>query len=738
MRRLYRPENWRVRHKLTAVVLFPGLLAAAMAVVSISHTIGDANDHRRFSEMARLQQPALDLVRALQDERDVTASFIRGRREAADTDPREQRAEVDTAVAAYRSAAAGIDTTDDPQLDTVLQDIARELGSLPALRTSVDRANLTQSSILANYTTAIRRLLDIGPALASRNGGSAAASHVHSLNALSRATENTSRVRASLNSVLTTRTFLVGQFPDFAGTVARQQESINEFMTTASTEQRSLYADTVKGVPVSTAHAIQERATEQAQSARIDVDPAAWHRASSHKITLMREVEAEILADLVAVSSEAHASRERVALWSAVGLAAVFAATGCVITAVVRSLTRPLARLRMSALEVANERLPEALTRLRQAHVDDLDGYRSTPTGVASDDEIGEVAEAFDAVQNAAVALVRDQAALRAHINGMFIHLSRRNQQRVGRLLTEIGDLEQHERDPDHLARLFRLDHLATQMLRTDESLLVLAGSDTGRIWEQPMPLADIMLAAGAEVEQYTRIDYRPLVTADVAADAVTDLVHLLAELMENATDFSGADTRVTVTCGMAPDRLSDLLISIQDHGTGMTPEHLAAVNQRLASASSLDPGAGRSMGLIVVGRLAAKHGVHVHLVSGVQRGTTALVRIPASLLTARHHGAPAVTHEQCPPTADRPVSRSEPARLSCQGTADDPGTADDNGFPRGAPHSTDAAPAFSSPQEWLTQRRFAQRLHSGDTPAPCPLPPARSGSTPPDTEGRL
>jgi signal transduction histidine kinase len=728
---LYRPENWRVRHKLAAVVLFPGLLAAAMAVVSIAHTIGDANDHRRFLEMARLQQPALGLVRALQDERDVTASFIRGRHKAADAGPREQRAEVDTAVAAYRSAAAGIDTTGDPQLGTVLKDISRELRSLPALRTSVDRATLTQSSVLANYTTAIRRLLDLGPALASRNGGSAAASRVRSLNALSRAAENTSRVRASLNSVLTTRTFLVGQFPDFAGTLARQQESVNEFMTTASTEQRSLYADTVKGAPVSTAHAIQERAIEQAQAPRIDVDPAAWHRAASRKITLMREVEAEILADLVAVSSEAHASRERVALWSAVALAAVFAATGWVITAVVRSLTRPLARLRMSALEVANERLPEALTRLRQADVDDLDGYRSTPTGVASDDEIGEVAEAFDAVHNAAVALVRDQAALRAHINGMFIHLARRNQQRVGRLLTEIGDLEQHERDPDHLARLFRLDHLATQMLRTDESLLVLAGSGTGRIWEQPMPLADIMLAAGAEVEQYTRIDYRPLVSADIAADAVTDLVHLLAELMENATDFSGAHTRVTVTCGMAPDRLGDLLVSIRDQGTGMAPGHLAAVNQRLASASLLDPGAGRSMGLIVVGRLAAKHGVHVHLVCGVQQGTTALVRIPASLFTARDHGA-FVTHEQCPPPADRPVSRSGPARLSC------PGTADDDGFPHGTPHSSDAAPAFSSPQEWLTQRRFAQRLHSGDTPAPCPLPPARSGSTPPDTEGHL
>ncbi|MGW7361674.1 sensor histidine kinase [Streptomyces sp. NPDC054802] len=737
LRRLNRPENWRVRNKLTAVVLLPGLLAGVMAVMSLSHTIGDVDDHRHFSDMARLQQPALDLVRALQDERDVTASFIAGRRKATDTDPRQQRAEADTAAAAYRAAATEIDTTDDPQLLTVLTAITRELHGLPALRISVDTANLTQSTILANYTSTISRLMDLGPALASRNGGSKAASRVRSLNSLSQAVENTSRVRASLNSILTTRTFLVGHFPEFAGAVARQQESVKEFITTANKDQKSLYADTVKGAPVSTAHAIQERATEQAQAPRIDVDPAAWHEASSRKITLMRQVEAEILGDLVAVSSEAHASRERAAVWGAVGLAAVFAATGWMVTAVVRSMTRPLAQLRISALKVANERLPEALTRLRRADVDDLDDYRATPTDVASTDEIGEVAEAFDAVQNAAVALVRDQAALRAHINGMFIHLSRRNQQLVSKLLAEIGDLEQQEDDPDHLARLFRLDHLATQMLRTDESLLVLAGSDTGRVWEQPMPLAEIMLAASAEVEQYTRIDCRSTVPADIAADAVTDLVHLLAELMQNATDFSGASSRVTVACGATSTPHRDLVISIQDEGTGMAAEHLAQVNQRLASASSLDPGTGQSMGLIVVGRLAAKHGIQVRLTSLAQRGTTALVRIPPSLLAASRHNGSHVTDQQFHSSVDGHAGDSWPARAAMQISS--PTVAHDDEFPHNTTQATDAAPMFASPQEWLTQRRFARELHTGESSSPgLPHPGSSTPDTSPTAEGHL
>jgi signal transduction histidine kinase len=729
VRHLTQPKNWRVRHKLTAVVLMPGLLAGVLAAVSLSDTLSDADDYRRFSVLARLQQPAVHLVHALQDERDATAGFIADRRGAAEAKPRRQRAEVDTAAVFYRRAADDIDTSDDPQLQAVLGGVAEELSSLPALRTSVDEANLTQGSILANYTSAISRLMALGPALAAHNGGGEAAGQARALNTLSRAVEHTSRVRADLNSVATTGTFLIGQFPDFVGAVARQQESVDDFLATASEAQQTLYADTVKGVSVSVTQAIQARAAEQAQAPRVDVDPAAWRKASTEKITLMREVESQILDDLISLSGQAHASRQSAALWGAAGLLAAFVVTGWVVTVVVKSMTRPLKTLRISALEVANQHLPEALTRLRQADLDDLGDYRATPTAVASNDEIGEVAEAFDAVQGAAVALVRDQAALRAHINGMFIHLSRRNQHLVSKLLTEIGDMEQHEHDPDHLARLFRLDHLATQLLRTDESLMVLAGSDTGRKWQQPMPLAEILLAASAEVEQYTRIDCRPAGETAIAADAVTDLVHLLAELMENATVFSAASSRVTVTCRLAPGRHTDLVIAIEDQGSGMTTEQLAAVNHRLASALSLDPGGGQSMGLFVVGLLAAKHGIDVRLIPSPQQGTTALVRLPRELLARPRPDHTAGHGQSTPPTlpdgasaGDAPAHPS-PARAAASPALPASSPEGSAALAHGAHLSPDAEPAFGSPQEWLAHRRFADGLHASGVLSPTSIP---------------
>lgn len=717
LRHLNRPENWRVRNKLTAVVLIPGLLAGAMAVVSLSHTVADADDFQDFSDMARLQQPALHLVHALQDERDATAVFIAGRRSA--DRPQPQRTAVDTATTAYHRAAADMDTSDDPHYGALLKAVSRELRSLPALRASVDQATLTQSSILANYSTAIRRLMELGSGLASHNGDSKAASQLRSLNALSQALENTSRVRATLNSVIATGTFLIGQYPDFASAVAHQTESVQEFKTTASRDHQHLYADTVKGADVSTAQAMQERVGEQAQATRINADLDAWRKVSDRKLTLMREVETKILAEVVTTSSHAHAARESAALWGAVGLVTVFGVTGWVVTAVVQSMTRPLKKLRLSALHVAHERLPEALTLLRQADLGRLDDYQATPTQVISRDEIGEVAKAFDAMQDAAVTLVKDQAALRTHINGLFIHLSRRNQDLVGKLLREIGDLEQQENNPDHLARLFRLDHLATQMLRTDDSLLVLAGSDIGRPWEQPMPLADILLAASAEVDQYTRIQCRPMVSADITAEAVTDLVHLLAELMQNATDFSGAHSPVTVTCHASVDRPDELVITIDDEGAGMTPTQLDTVNHRLTSVRSMDPHAGQSMGLFVIGRLAAKHGVRVRLASRPRHGTTALVHLPRTLLATPDRdggtghdepsftGGPAAQHGAAVPATPEPLAGR---------SVGSPGP--------GASFGEDTAPVFASSQEWLAQRRITRSMHDASAPlSPDPIP---------------
>ncbi|WP_039934056.1 sensor histidine kinase [Streptomyces viridochromogenes] len=657
--------------------------------MSLSRTIGDARDYGRFAALARLQRPALGLVHALQDERDDTAAFVAERREGSRGSLDERRAAADTAAVAYRRAAGALDAAGDPRLEVASRRAAEELRTLGGLRRAVDEAGLTQGAIVAGYTVMVSRLMDLGPVLAEHNGDGTSAQRVRVLNTLSVAVENTSRVRAELNAALTTGTFLVGQFPEFAGAVARQQESVDDFLATTSLPQRTLYADSVKGTSVSAAQAIQERAAEQAQAGRIGIEPARWKQVSGRKIALMRTVESRVLDDLISVSDAAHAARLWAGWWGAAGMLAVFLATGGMVTAAVRSMTRPLRTLRASALDVAHHRLPAALERLRQADVDDLGDIRAEPTGVVCEDEIGEVARAFDAVHDAAVRLATDQAALRSHINGMFVHLSRRNQRLVGKLLTEIGDLEQDERDPERLARLFQLDHLATQMLRTDESLLVLAGSDTGRGWDRPMPLAEVLLAASAEVEHYARVVCRPSVEADVVGDAVTDLVHLLAELMENATQFSGPRSTVMVTYGVARDRAAGLVITIVDEGSGMTPADLALANHRLSSVRAFDPEAGQTMGLFVVSRLASRHGISVALVPSPRRGTTALVRLPRHLLARLED-----------PSA---AEAAHPHALAAQ--------------------VPPAAPAFGSAQDWLVHRRFSDGLHADAGHAPPSVP---------------
>lgn len=639
----------------------------------------------------------------------MTAGFIANRK-TLDINPREQRLSVNSAAVEYEQAVSGIDAANDPELSAFIQTVAADLHNLPALRRSVDEANLTQSSIIATYTSTINRLMELGPMIGTRNSDVEAVAQVRSLNALIRVVENTSRVRAELNSALTTGTFLLGEFSNYVGAVARQQESVDDFLGSAGEAQQVTYADTVKGESVSSTQAIQDRVSEQSDISRFDVDPATWNKVSTHKIELMREVENQLLEDLIVLSNRAQESRQSTALWGTVGLLAVFLATAWLVIAVVRSMAHPLRTLRVSALEVANQYLPQALARLRQADLDDLRAFGAKPIEVKSKDEFGDVAEAFDAIQNAAATLVRDQIALRKYINSSFIHLSRRNQNLVSKLLAEIGDLERDEGDPDRLARLFRLDHLATQMLRTDESLLVLAGSDTGRMWPKPMPLADILLAASAEVEQYTRIDCRPMSDTAIVAGVVTDLVHLLAELMENATVFSSTRSRVTVTCEWTTTR-NDLVVNIHDEGSGILAEQLAALNHRLATTSSLDPAGGGGMGLLVVGRLAAKHGINVRLIHSSRRGTAALVRIPRELISLQNFN-----ETYGPKTLDTRLANQR----TLNGTAAAPPESSRSLLPGTVdPISSEGGrPIFESAQEWLAHRRFTDGLHLDSTHA--------------------
>src|SRR5205814_4961756 len=253
------------------------------------------------------------------------------------------------------------------------------------------------------------------------------------------------------------------------------------------------------------------------------------------------------------------------------------------------------------------------------------------PIEVDSTDEIGEVARAFDQVHREAVRLASNEAALRGNVNAMFVNLSRRSQSLVERQIRLIDDLEQGEQDSERLANLFQMDHLATRMRRNSENLLVLAGHEVSRRWTQSVGLVDVLRAAVSEIEKYERVTLNVQPGIAVRGQSVNGVVHLLSELVENATSFSSAETPVNVSGHLLNS--GGVLLDITDQGVGMGAEEMVHANWRLDNPPVVDVAVSRRMGLFVVARLAARHGIRVRLRPAASGGLTALVWLPDEVI---------------------------------------------------------------------------------------------------------
>jgi signal transduction histidine kinase len=293
---------------------------------------------------------------------------------------------------------------------------------------------------------------------------------------------------------------------------------------------------------------------------------------------------------------------------------------------------RPLRRLTAAAHEVATRSLPHAVD-VAQAEGPDAARAAAAPLVAASGDEVGELTQAFNAVQETAVALAAEQAALRRNVNDVFVNMGRRTQNLITRQLAHIDHLENTTEDARALADLFLLDHLATRLRRNAESLLVLAGAESPRPWSRPVSVASVVRAAVAEATDYSRVDVDRLDPASILGVVVSDLSHLLAELVDNALAFSPPNERVVISGRPVGD--GRYVVSVADRGIGLSQDRLAELNERIARPPVHDLAMSKYFGLFVVGRLAQRHGVAVTLSPSPTRGVTAHMTLPTSLLVA-------------------------------------------------------------------------------------------------------
>jgi signal transduction histidine kinase len=412
------------------------------------------------------------------------------------------------------------------------------------------------------------------------------------------------------------------------------QAALDQFKANATSDQVQQYTNTVSGPDVDGRARLAATALARAGSESLGIDRNELAADSTSALGKLRIVESDLLGQLRA-QSDALAAAASMSAWRDIGIVLAALVAALLLTFLIaRVMLKPLRVLRASALEIAYNRLPQTVTRILEDPEPMVAAAKAVePVPITTREEIGELARSFDEVHEQAVKMAAEQALLRENVNGIFVNLSRRSQRLVERQLGVIDRLEADEQDPDHLASLFELDHLATRLRRNGESLLVLSGAGLAKSVPKPVSAADVIGAAVSEIEQYARVEVGVIPEVAVRGLSVHDLVHLLAELLDNATYFSEPETKVSVRAVVT--RRKALAIQITDRGVGMSEEQVAEANQRLADPPDLDVSVTRRMGLYVVARLAQRHGIEVRVRENedIEGGVIARVVVPAELL---------------------------------------------------------------------------------------------------------
>ncbi|NJP33043.1 sensor histidine kinase [Micromonospora thermarum] len=620
-------RDWPIRSKLTALVVVPLTALLALWLFATTLTFGPALDLLSARTLLYdLGRPGEAVVAELQRERRLSVVHLSTRRDLPGL--AEQRQRTDRAIAELRRRVAGEDLRDaaGDLLDARLDQLVAALEALPAGREFIDRRAVDRAGALGLYSGMISSAFQAFAAMAALPDPELNRQAL-AVTALGRSRELLGQTDALLAGVFVSGRFAEGEHTQIVQTIANQRFLVQAAVADLPEADRAAYQRLTEREAFDRLRSMQDDLIA-AGASRPPVDGNTWLADYDTVQQSLREFELD-QADGLAERSVPTAVRilVRLAVAGVLGLVAVVVSL-VVALRVGRSLAYRLARVR-TVLERAERRLPEVVARMRRGEVVDL--AREAPHREYAADEIGQVGRAFTSVQRTAIRAAEDEVNLRRGLNEVFLNIARRSQGLVHRQLALLDRMERRTEDPDELAELFRVDHLATRLRRHAEDLVILAGAAPGRGWRNPVAMVDLIRGAISEVEAYDRVDIADVQPVGAAGRVVGDLIHLLAELVENATAFSPPDTRVRVSGQRVPN---GYVVEITDQGLGMPTEALEDANRRLESSPEFDPTRTARLGLFVVARLAARHGVRVRLRPSGGAGLTAVVLVPNDLVT--------------------------------------------------------------------------------------------------------
>ena len=687
-----------MRITLAGLLVVPLVSLVALWTFAASITLGSALREHNYNRLVALSAaPTDELANRVSQERQQSFTWL-------STDPRPPAAQLaasrdgtSAAVTAYRRLVQQTRGLRPASAEAAQATLMTLLSRLPTLRASVDAEVLSPAAAFGAYSNIMNAIFAVYAASEQVNNDLSVDKQTDASLDAAQALEFASREATLVGGASAAHgQMTTGDRHLFANAVTSQRlliaGALGEFDAQLRTPWEHAYTS-----PAHRRFAVLENQISGSIGSRaaIPVNVRTWRAASRAFLAEMQKAQLQDAPPLAAMASRLS---DRLVLEAAlaggVGLVAVLLSI-FVLLRYGRRLNGELTTLHDTAQGMAEQRLPGVVERLRKGEQVDADA-ESPPPPPGTITEIARVAQAFATVQRTAVEAAVGQANLRRGVNRVFLNLSLRNQSLLHRQLGMLDAMERATNEPAALGDLFRLDHLTTRMRRHAESLIILSGATPGRGWRDPVPVIDVLRAAIAEVEDYVRVDVASESRDAVVGGAVNDVIHLVAELVENATTFSPPTTRIEIRADTVG---SGFAVEIEDRGLGLAAGELAEINQRLASPPEFDLANSDQLGLFVVGQLAGRHGIRVSLRDSPYGGTTAIVLMPSSMI---------VRADEAPRAASTPGLASVAGPLAIG-----------SGFPAGGHHrpgTRERAATFS-----LTGRHQPATESPGAAPEPGP-----------------